>query len=93
MRLKKGIFNYLPSLRMSPLQLPCLRMRLHICHPSIREPTYLPFFHMWQAMSSLPLWISTGNDKTAHALSFHVPTQPVAFAAMFPSRIGNNDKK
>jgi hypothetical protein len=38
-------------------------MRLHICHPSIQESTYLPFFHKWQAMSSLPLWISTGNDK------------------------------
>jgi hypothetical protein len=56
------ILNYLPSLPMASLRLTSFQTRLHICHSSTSEVTYLPPSLMWRANSPLPAWIEMSKD-------------------------------
>jgi hypothetical protein len=51
-RTSRGIFNYLPYLRMPPLQKSSLFWQLHICHFYKRSFTHLSLLLTWHANSS-----------------------------------------
>jgi hypothetical protein len=63
-----GQYNYLPLLRMSPLQMPTLEMELHICPTRCTLLTFLPLWLMW-CTSVTPAGIWMWKDQNAPDLS------------------------
>ena len=66
-----GVFNYLPSLQMAPLQKPSLFWLLHFYHFSSRGANYLPFSLMWHAKSSRQYGLSMRKDYDAPSLTHY----------------------
>jgi hypothetical protein len=82
-----GQYNYLPLLRMSPLQIPTLEMELHICPTRRTLLTFLPLWLTWHATYARQRVKSMWKDPTALTLlslsPSHVPDVWVFFNLLF----------